>query len=499
MNSIYKRTALIFASSSVLVLAGCGGGGGDSAPATATAPAAPTLTDSAQARAFFVELRTTLSSLVNTYNTGFVHQVVQRMADDFKVNVAPTVRPLADQVTALDVAIRAFEDAKAGVGFSAGLNPFGNSSTQVRVRGNQSSAIQGNGSYDVCWTESADSVTCMHTGPLSADLRNGRVRPVAYTITSNGAGSYHYLATQFTQSVSSDDQLTVGAYVAESGTPGTGGITTIYRSANRGELTINGTLPPSSPFAAPGIIALAATFTASGDGSIQYAANGTLSTTIAGDTSKVASFIIKPGSEFMVYNSPFSGDRLMQATVLATVETNNTRFDGTLNASGPAEDYLSAVSAASMMSFDGVMTDLTTNSVVLNGTLTAEVGTSNPFVDRNVNPDEAYLQAELAFEGTVQAPSRPALSLSLSAVKTGLTSRSVMLEYGYGSTVIKAAGVYDSADPSGNRLSINNQDGITADFNLATQTGNVTKGGNRVATIKDGAITYVDGVTESLK
>jgi len=109
-----------------------------------------------------------------------------------------------------------------------------------------------------------------------------------------------------------------------------------------------------------------------------------------------------------------------------------------------------------------------------------------------------YQHAAMTFTGTVQVPARPLLKLVVAAVKTGVTTGNVTLDYSYGTNIhITGSGTVDTQNKAATTLTLSNQDGIELVIPDSAPS-QVKKSGTTLATVNNGTISYIDGVTESL-
>jgi len=151
--------------------------------------------------------------------------------------------------------------------------------------------------------------------------------------------------------------------------------------------------------------------------------------------------------------------------------------------------------------FNGSISDLSTGGAgqILTGKLEATVASYNLYHSTQADSATNYKHVTLTFTGTVQAPSRPLMTLVLSATRTGLTTNTATLNYSYGTVSITGSGTRDSANPASDTLTLTNQDGIQVVLASGAD-GHVTKAGVTLATItsSNNMIGYVDGASESM-
>lgn len=463
-----------------------------------------TATDVVLARAFFNELRTTLSTMVNSDQTGFVNVEVKRIGDDLKDNVAPELPRVADQVSALGTSVSAYDKAFAGVGYSPGEDPLAHNPAQLRSTGNQQAAAYGIGSFDQCWTDATGSgvtqISCLHTLAKGTDWVNHQIASILYVLTSDGIGGYSYTATAYTQPFEQqfNGSLAFGPYAA-AGESSVGTVTKVAADGVISSIVVHGALPATSA-TSPANIDLTATRSLIDGGFTRYALTGSLSAVNLAAPEKTVTFAFGSGSQFDILENVDAGNTLQNAYFVGQAQTAVTKFDGTLSSTDFLMDANAANYGPTKASFTGVISDLSAGaSEVLNGTLTASVKDYQLYSTSAGESANNYLQAGLSFTGTIQAPQRPLLTTTIVAAKSGLNTTTAVLEYHYDSIVLSGSALYDSVTSANNTLSLHNQAGIVVDFNLAGQTANVSKSGTTLATIRNGTIVYIDGVTESLK
>jgi hypothetical protein len=470
------------------------------------------------ARAMFAELRTTLNSFANGNQTGFLDTQATRLDADLKANVAPEMAKVAGRISALSTTMTAFEDAKAyttpnNFGYASGTVPITGGTALVRLNGSPQAVWNGTGSFDKCWTDSISAatitskVTCAHAGSDSADYANGRIKMVVFALTGTANHQYTYTATRYNMPVTFPSGVfTLGNLTIANVSPGIpvpAGQGSVSKTLDAGGVTmtslaLNGTLPPSASSAtgtlATGVdtVAIAAARTAPTTTNFHYALSGSVSTTNLADSTKVVSLSLDTGSYFDLDESnATTGPKLLAAKLIGTAKTTASTFTGTVELSAFSADKNGNNYQPTHASFTGSISD---TAQALTGTLVADV---TDYANYDPFALNAYMKTSLTFTGTVQAPSRPLLKLVVAASKTGLSTGEVTLNYSYGAKSITGSGAVDDTIPANNTMTLSNQDGIVLVIsNGATAT--VTKSGASLATISNGAVNYVDGVTESL-
>jgi len=481
-----------------------------------TVPSGVNLTDLQKAKALFRELRTTLGAFSNGTKTGFLDTQATRMHDDLNANVTPEMSKVAGRISALTKAMGVFEDAKAYTsgntyGMMSGSNPLTSGNTLVRQSGDFNAVLNGYGSFDYCWTDSLtpsaiSKVTCAHAGKDSYDVANNRVKMVVYVLTGTETHQYTYTATRYNLAVSS------GAFTSAAGVPeGSGTVSYTASGATVTGLTLNGTLPPSAfnsdgtPATGVDTVALSAARTALTTAyNYRYALSGSVSTTNLADSAKVVSLSLDSGSYIDLDEGadPTHTDaKILALKMIGTAKTAATQFTGTLDMGSVVANADGQNPIPTSVVFNGSISDLSTGGAgqILTGKLEATVASYNLYHSTQADSATNYKHVTLTFTGTVQAPSRPLMTLVLSATRTGLTTNTATLNYSYGTVSITGSGTRDSANPASDTLTLTNQDGIQVVLASGAD-GHVTKAGVTLATItsSNNMIGYVDGASESM-
>lgn len=513
------------------------GGGSATVPVTGQ-------TDLDLAKAMFAELRTTLNSFANGNKTGFLDTQATSMNADLNANVAPEMAKVANRISALGNAMRTFEDAAAytsgnTLGFVSGSSPFTKTTTLLRQRGDLLSVWYGYGSSDYCWTDSAtgvsSKVTCAHADSNSVDWANNKIKMVFFELTRTATNQYTYTATRYNEVVTISAGTNWQPMFAATPTvvtqdsngnlmpSGSGTVAKTVSGSTVTGLEITGTLPPSASttvttslcssgmgptctltssnnLVTTGVdnIAVSVARTALTANTYNYALTGSVSTTKLGDATKVVTLSLDSGSYFNTDETPATSPKLIAAKFMGTAQTAATKFTGSLDVGSFATSKNNEFSPTSIV-FNGSINDIRPSigiGQILTGKLEATVTDYANFDSSLAESSTNYLHAKMTFTGTVQAPSRPLLKLVVAAAKTGVATGDVTLNYSYGSNIsITGSG---TMAPSGNTLVLSNQDGIQFGITANQATIPVTKSGTTLATITNGVINYIDGVTESL-
>ncbi len=407
-----------------------------------------------------------------------------------------------------------FEDGKSYTssntrGLVSGNAPDGSPALTME-RGSLNDLWQwGAGSYDFCWTDSATGVTnkvsCAHAGYGSADHANNIIKFIVYELTGT-LNNYTYKATRYNVILGQYGQVAnLGEATLADVPAGSGTLTKAVSGTTMTGLTVNGTLPPShfSPTGAltTGVdtIAISAARSAlTAANNFRYAMSGSVATTNLADSTKVVSLSLDNGSYFDSDETAAAtgGNKLIAARLVGTAKTSATKFTGTLDVGSFKNNADGFDYSPTSIVFNGSISDTSAGGAgeMLTGKLEAAVADYNLY--HSAQPESAtnYQKATVTFTGTVQAPSRPLLKLVLAGVRTGVSTRSVSVDYSYGTVKITGS---SATTATGDTLTLSNEAGVQVVLNNQGA-GTVTKSGATLANIANGMINYTDGVSESL-
>jgi hypothetical protein len=513
--------------------------------------------DLSLAKAMFAELRTTLSAFYNG-STGFLDTQAKKASDDLKATVPPALDKVANRLGALSTAADVYQAAKAYTssitgGLTIGVDPSGSTTNNVLIyqAGDLYATWYGWGTFEKCWTDSSTpasvtKVTCSSFGSTSADQINNRFKFVLFVLTpTTTPNQYSYTATRYNRKVT----LTNGQLLADpvSGAfPWNGsaalannnllststttvnipvGTGTFTKSTDATLLSLNGTLPPSTNICvAPNansstqqslgcpagqilipatvvdtIVINAARTALTTANNYHYAMNGSVSTVNALDTTKVSSVSLDSGTyvDMNESNANTTGSLMLGAQLIGTVQTSATRFTGTVNLGSFMFDADQQNYTPTNVTFNGSISDISVGGAgqMLTGQLTASLASYNTYHSLSASSPTNYEHGSVNFTGTVKAPSRPLLTLAVAATRINATDNSATINYTDGTAHITGTA---TTTVSGNTLTLSNQDGIQATYNNATGGWAVSKAGATLATISNGMISYIDGVSEAL-
>ena len=506
-----------------------------------------------QAKAMFAELRTTLKSFANDNKTAFLDTQSTRINADLNANVEPEFNTVKDRVTALDRTLTAFENAKAYPtaaypsgdfrNFAPTTTPLSPSPQHgpalVSLTGDFQGAVYGYASADYCWTETiaattaTGTVTCAHTGKNSATwtgFNSGYLRMTVFALTGITNNQYSYTATRYHMAFStSAGVIATGAISLASGVPsGSGTVSKTVSGTTTTSLTLSGTLPPSATDATgmnyiTGVdtVAYSVVRTALAGNNYHYALTGSASTTkfqaaalpITSIADRTETLTFSNGSYFDVdeTNAATGKNKAVAAKLILSAKTAATQFTGTLDMSAFALDADLQNESPTSMTFTGSMSDIRPSigtGEILTGKLEATTSNFSSYHSNQANSASNFIMGTVAFTGTVQATWRPLLKLVVAVNKNAYATSNVSLNYSYGAVKISGSGTINSQNTASNTLTLSNQDGIqlaitsaaptTVGATATPATTEVTKSGTHLATISNGSISYIDGVTESL-
>lgn len=462
------------------------------------------------AKAMFAELRTTLKSFANGSKTGFLDSQATRINADLNANVAPEMTKVANRIGALSGTMTAYEDltAAGNPGFSSGqvLTSVAAKTALVTEHGSIQDVWNGVGSYVNCWqgdingVQTTGKVTCARAGSDNADYANNRIKMMVFELTAGAtANQYTYTATRYNMKHVSGQTAPSVISIATGSTPGNGSVGKTVVSGKVTGIALNGTLPASTDFTGIDTIAISAARTAlTAANNFHYALSGSVSTANLLDAAKVVAVSFDSGSFFDAdeTNEATTGSKVLAAKLIGTAKTAASQFTGTLDVGSFATDKSGKDYSPTNITFAGSISDTSTGGAgeFLTGKLEATVANYSQFDTTLPDSSTNYVHATLTFTGTIQAPSRPLMKLVLAVAKTSPSTSNVTLNYTYGTVKITGSGKVDGDNPANETLTLSNQDGVQ----VVTKTGAVTKAGAPVATLVNGAINYVDGVTESL-
>lgn len=468
-------------------------------PVTVSTPSALS-----QAKAMFAALRTDLHSFSNGSKTGFLDTQATRMNVDLNANVAPEMKKVAHRIGALSLAMGVYED---GLAYTPGNtnNLFVLGNTLNYTDGFLGDVWNGKGSYNYCSTDSATpgsihTVTCFHAGSNSADWANNRIKLVKFVLTGTSPHNYTYTATRYNMSWPAQ-VVTLAASVPT----GIGSVSKTVSGTTTTGFAINGTLPPSAADLTTGVdtIVISAVRTVLGTlpNNYHYALSGSVSTSNQAAPTKIVTVSLDNGSYIdLDETTGQGGNKILAAKLIGTAKTVATQFTGTLEMSnfmsnGNGQNY-----APTSVVFTGGISDTSPGGAgqILTGQLAAGMTGYGAYHSDMADSPTNYQHVTATFTGTVQAPSRPLMTLVVAVARTGLHTDAITVNYSYGATSITGSGTVDGANPANDTLTLSNQDGIQLVINNGSNTTTVTKSGATLATITNDSIHYNDGVSESL-
>ena len=502
------------------------------------------------AKAMVSELRTTWGTAFapasGTINDFLAIQTSQTTTD-VDSNVAPNLDKVQGRFAALMKTAQFFDDGKA---YSYPTNTFF-MTTGVTPDASQANVLVRNsnnlysiwylgaeGSY--CWTDSPTGLIttarCAFAGRSSPDYANNRLRYIVFEVTSTGANQYSYKTYRYNWAITFTGQgqpqfsgyptLVTQDTVGNKMPSGAGTFSKTTSGSQITGLTMNGTFTPSATLYDEGkvlttgvdtlsVSAVRTALTAANN--YRYAFSGSVSTskllpgtTGATDPTKVVTESFDPGSYFDAdeTNMATTGGKVLVAKFIGTVQTLATKFTGSFDLSAPGVDADGLNYAPTRVVFNGSISNLSGANVgqFLTGKLDMAMNSYGSY--RSTQPETAlnYAHIVATFTGTLQAPSRPLLTLTTTATKTGPTTSTATLKYSYGLDVeVNGTTSQDSASSAPAILVLTNQNNVVVRWNNTANTGTITMPTvvdpatpqGQLGTISGGVVYYNDGTSES--
>lgn len=524
---------------------------------TVTAPPANTDTTYLQkAKAFFGELRSTLSTYLNGGKVGYLDKKAQQASDDFREPLATNMDSLVGRLDGLQTGVDTFVVAKNPAAYPdfplvEGVDPLDSTKRVLRYRkgGNLYTAIHFGQGFTSCWTDtnvSADvsKVICVRTaGSGSYNAAKDRMRLYRYEVTpvAGATNTFDYTATRVNSKVIRDtNNMPIGLepstkVVDDLNTTATN---TVYIPAGSGRLSytkdannklatvsIDGSFPTSQwtcmaantdsavqtsglcPTGQVEVVAttgdkvkLTAARSSVGSGLYRYALEGEISSKkFPEGTSTVFAATLSPGS-FVDVEEPNAGQAsIKNAELTASLQSRNTKFAGSVVLNTVVKDKSGQRSSPTKTVLNGSFSDVAPSTgagEVLAGKLEASVSNWSSY-DATIDPSTSnYLTGSVSFTGSVKHPSRPEMKLVLSATSTGFEQGTASATFSYKTVTVTGS----RTGGANEKFKVSNQDGIViAEKTGDEQTLEITKNDKLLGTVKDGVIKYVDGVSESLK
>lgn len=476
-------------------------------------PVGTSSTDVQLAKNMFGELRTTLSTYLNQGKTGFLDNQATRANADLAANVAPDLDRLQGRIRTLDMGVSSYYAAVNGNtnGFLiVGTDPIGNAAL-VRGEGSPYNAFYGISGFKRCWTDSATGVT---TAVNCAAASSGNsffnaadskyyLRLLRTVITYDSTTShYNYtakvIAREFNKTTNT--LATAATGIPDSTTAPASGYVTVTQGspAPAGTIVISGTLPPSTAGIGTETLNVTLTTAYTATNRIRASLTGSVSAPNSADATKLVSLSIDNGTYFDLESANFQTTEPTPVAInfVGTAQTAATKFTGTLAMDTFQNDLDGLNPMFTHGVFDGSISDLTTSGAgkFLTGRLTFTQSNYRQYHSTQPESSTNFVAGTAAFTGTVQAPSRPLMTLDLSATRTSFSTNNATLRFSYGTIIITGTAAENIGVLS---FALTNQNGIQ----VATgSSGNllVTKAGSTLATVSNSLISYVDGVTESL-
>ncbi len=491
----------------------------DSPPATAVVT--PPKTSLEQAKDMFAEFRTTKNSASNNAKDGFLDVQNTRMSNDAQNNVAPEMSRVTDRLYYLNRTVKGFEsasgqDAGNDAPFIIGNSPDTNLPTLTRTRGNPSGAWYNNEYLEFCWADSLTpanvTITKCAISKKDPSYANGLVR-IVLAMTRTATNQYTYTTIRKLVPLQTlSPNVTFGPSIAfdvdglGNVVPnGAGTLVKTFTAAKLSKYDINGTLSASAITAAGNLatgvdnIAVTAEKTLVSGNIYRTAVQGSVSTDKLNAPGKTVTIALSAGSYIDTDETNPSNILPVGAKFIGNAKTLDSDFTGIFDFTDFSGDQFNVNRRANRIVFAGTVTDTSSGGAgqILKGIVDVNTIAGYPLYNSQAAETAAnFLRSTVSFTGIVQMPNRPELKLVLAAVRSAQRSGSISLNYSYGSVSLTASGPYNDAAVS-QSLTLSNQDGIVW-VASSGGTGVVSKSGTQLATISNGVIHYIDGVSESL-
>lgn len=470
-----------------------------------------------QAKAMFSELRTTVRAYVNDIQSGFLDAQSTRISNDLTGKVAPNLSWTMQYWDLVADTTRLFVDVRDA-----------NTSSYAVVAGTAGGTVRAsrtlfNGSVQIsCFSN--DMAGALVTPALLTSVFCNQVDfnftayiysfPDRTQVTLRASVTAGATANDFNYSASKRLRLETWngssyQFVSNTqiGATQTGAFSRTYLAGttNVSAFSLAGNLPPRDADADHDAVNVTAARVPQDVPNSLYRYNivGSIASKTAGDVSMVTLSIA--GGSYFDAKEDASGNPLPNSLQLVHVvgkaETSASRFTGTLDLNAFARDADGAEYVPASSVFDGLMEDLSAGGagVFLTGRLTITL--NNLAAYHSLQPESAgnFLLYDTAFVGTIQAPSRPEMSLTAGSVRTGLDAYTITTNYTYGAVSVIGTGTLDTFNMANSILTLTNQDGITVTFQPHADAA-VMKGATTLGVIPFGSaiVYFTDGYFESL-
>lgn len=480
-------------------------------------PAGTSTTDVQLAKDMFGELRTTMYAYLNNGKTGFLDNQATRASNDLAANVAPDLTRLQGRLSTLDMGVSTYYAARThstSYTLTSGTAPDGVTPALIRAEGSPYNVFYGISGWKRCWTDSGtgvnSQVTCVSAASGNVFMGTDGfpyLRILRQVITWDSAtDTYSYAATRIsrkfdTTAVPPANPLSATTTYPDPSSPEATGTVKVTQGSTppAGTIVINGTMPPSTALTGLETVSVNLSNAYTATNRLRMTLTGSVSAPNAADSTKSVSVSIDSGTYFDLdtTNMQTTGPAPVAINFVGTIQTAATKFTGT----AALDTFHADVDGLNPMfthgTFNGSVWDLSTGGAgqFLTGQFTF---TTNYASYHSTQPESTtnFLAPTGSFTGTVQAPSRPAMTLTVSGSRTGLNASSGTLNYTYGTISVTGTGSVSNGVWT---LSLTNQNSIQVASDTTTP-GKllVTKSGTALATVTNNTIQYVDGVTESL-
>jgi len=463
----------------------------------------------AAAKGLFASLRTNLLAL--DQNDAF-----RSTADAIETDLNGTVAPLANDVAGLTKLIPSMADL-LDITRSAGAYNY---PTNAVV--NNDVAFRSYGSYNIRYgsggctiSKSPLSITCTVVqannlpGSMATGIASGTMVYASrvFTLQQSANSTTDYTYSTYLQKTTAQYSLysITGQPVTEQiGAVQSGSITYASSGNALSQFTLKGGV--TGRMAGDGSLvsdredwALNVTRTQELSGLYLYKISGS-ATAYQGD--QAGGKVVIDDSSFARVSLPDSTGRIaqdaaneVQLTLSGTL--GDTTVKGTFHAKDDKQDKSKTTHTATNLSFDGTLKHK--DATVFSGSATLARGGYESYDATAAVSDTNFIADAVQLSGTLSVPSRPDLTLTVGATRTGKDAADISAQYRDGTTVINASVTAKAgAKPL---LKVASVDGVSFSFGDTSNPVRVTKDGAVVAELNfaRGMITYVDGTTESIK
>lgn len=184
-----------------------------------------------------------------------------------------------------------------------------------------------------------------------------------------------------------------------------------------------------------------------------------------------------------------------EVNLVLAVAGVDSKVVGTLSLSNFSTDKSGSDYIPTDLKFVGSLTNA--SSEFFNGTWTAKTSNYADYYSNQADSAANFVKGSVSFTGIFRIPSRPDLTLTLSASNPAFESYVFTGQYDDGTNTI----LISSSNASPKVINISSANGVSVQFNEGANTADVMKNSSKIATFNrsTGIINYNDGSFESLK